>query len=46
VGTPDGEVLGPGEAIRVLRASGRAGPELVGALESALARRVVVGSEG
>ncbi len=46
VGTPGGEVLGRDDAIRVLRATGVAGPELVPALESALARRAVVGSEG
>ncbi len=45
VGTPDGEVLTTDEAIRVLRRTGVAGPDLVPALESALARRAVVGSE-
>jgi len=45
VGTPGGDVLPPGEAIARLRESGEAVAELVPALQSALARRLVLEGE-
>ncbi len=46
VGTPDGELLSRTEALTLLRESGLAGPDLLPALESALARRPVAGADG
>ena len=46
VGTPDGDLVGRGEALAWLHDSGIADDELIRALESALARRAVAGGEG